>query len=85
METKMGEGRAKRQQPELEFCVTDLEQELRGPEGGQKRLDLLDRLRALDERITATMKGGVSPAEFKKDQILREALACARGVVVRFR
>lgn len=81
----MGAQPPKLEEPDVRFAMTELDAELCGSEGAEKRIALIERLRVLDEQVAITMRTGSAPTEFMRDRILREALACAQDVVVRFR
>ena len=66
----------------LDLIASDLERDMRGEKGAEKRAEFLHMLRAIDERLACGMKAGLSPSAFERNEILREALECARKIVV---
>ena len=71
--------------PPTDFVMVEFERSLRGPDGEQTRKALVDRFDALDAMIAAEISLGLSPSAFERVNILREALASARKIVLKFR
>ncbi|MEL6681600.1 MAG: EscE/YscE/SsaE family type III secretion system needle protein co-chaperone [Pseudomonadota bacterium] len=66
---------------EQDFRMTDLEERLTSSEGAALKTEILNRLAASGEEITAKIKAGLPPDEFEKAQALYEALAAAHEIV----
>jgi len=64
--------------------MTDLEDVLFGPEGSGEAKKLLARTEELQARLQADIAAGLPPEQFEKGQILANALAAARDLLVRF-
>ena len=73
------------EQSVFDFGMTDLEEQMRGAAGAERRAAIVARFVALEQAIAAHMAAGVSPEDFNRNRIYREALAHARKIVIAFR
>lgn len=65
-----------------DFGMTDLEEQLRGPDGQDAAARTLHRLGAIDEDLAGRMRAGLSSDEFGTASSLKTALDAAKQVVV---
>ncbi|HLU14359.1 MAG TPA: EscE/YscE/SsaE family type III secretion system needle protein co-chaperone [Burkholderiaceae bacterium] len=63
------------------MVVTDLEQQLQGPQAPQVRQRLLGSLQAIEHRLQAQVRGGLQPDKFEQIRACAQACADAQHVV----
>ncbi|MEE7479098.1 EscE/YscE/SsaE family type III secretion system needle protein co-chaperone [Methylobacterium hispanicum] len=67
--------------PEPSFGMTDFEEALRGPSGGEVRRASLARLDAALDRVEVQLRAGLDPRHRAPTQSLRAALVTARDLL----
>jgi hypothetical protein len=68
----------------FDFGMTDLEEQLSGPQGDEARRTTLARLDALALTISTEIDAGVSIERRQELDICLKSLAAARDIVIRF-
>lgn len=66
------------------FAMTDLEETLRTPGGGEKKVHIIHTLDALLEALAAARKSGLSRRKYDQTLVVEEALIAAKSVIVHF-
>jgi hypothetical protein len=64
------------------FAMTELEERLNGPNGEQAATAILSRLDKLAEEVVAHQRSGPSPADYARAEVIGDAIAAARSVVI---
>jgi type III secretion system (T3SS) needle YscE family protein len=64
------------------FAMTELEEKLKGPDGKSAANAILSRLDNLTAEITAHQHSGPSPRDYSRAEVIGDALAAARTVVI---
>lgn len=64
------------------FTMTELEERLNGPDGFSAATAILSRLDYLAEEIAAFQRSGPSPDDYSCAEVISDALAAARAVVI---
>jgi hypothetical protein len=64
------------------FAMTELEEKLKGPDGESTANAILSRLDDLAAGITAHQQSGPSPHDYSRAEVIGDAIAAARRVVI---
>lgn len=61
--------------------MNETEEKLRGPDGALTAMSLFDRLDAISRKLGEVKRGGVTPSEFARTEVIEKGLSAAREIV----
>ena len=69
---------------DLDFRMTDLEEQLAGENAAQVRLDVLKKLIERGGKLRETMDAGLSKEKYEKTERAYQALAAAHEIIINY-